>query len=438
MARPSQTVDRDPQAVPPREVAAWIVRVLRDEGHAANFAGGCVRDELLGLHPLDYDVATSARPEDIQKIFPRASQVGAAFGVMIVRKHGVTVEVATFRADGPYSDKRRPDSIVFADEAADARRRDFTINALFLDPFKPESDPTRVIDHVGGVADLRARVIRAVGDPNARLDEDHLRALRAVRFATRLGFELEPATAAAIRAHASQLQGVSRERIGDEVRLMLVRPTRAASMQRLSELTLDGPVFERRAETGSPGAEGRYPTLAGVAEPLDVAGALAGALIDRWSPDLLAATPKGEGARLEALRITRRAMCLSNEERDDCLHTLGSIAMMKDRWARMGVAGRKRLAAGARFGAALKLLGAMDPGLTAAIATDVRTLSGQYGGLSPLPLLDGDRLVAAGLKPGPRFKVLLEQVYDAQLEGRVGDADAALALAMELARASGV
>lgn len=438
MARPSQTAERDPEGVPPRDVAAWIVRVLRDAGFTANFAGGCVRDELLGLHPLDYDVATSARPEDIQKIFPKASQVGAAFGVMIVRKHGVTVEVATFRSDGPYTDKRRPDSIVFADEAADARRRDFTINALFLDPSKAENDPTRVIDHVGGVADLRARVIRAVGDPNARLNEDHLRALRAVRFATRLGFAIEGATAAAIRAHASQLQGVSRERIGDEIRLMLARPSRAESVRRLGELGLDTPVFERAAEAGSPASRSEYPTLAGVTGSLDVAGALAGVLIDRWSPDLLAATPKGEGSRLEALRVTRRALCLSNDERDDCIGTLSTLAAMKEGWSTRGVASRKRLAAGRRFEAARSILESIAPALESAIATDVRALSGQHGGLSPEPLVNGDRLVAAGLKPGPRFKVVLEKVYDAQLEGRVRDAEAAMALALELAGPSGV
>lgn len=435
MARPSQSTARDPSDVPPRDAAAWIVRVLRDEGFTAYFAGGCVRDELLDLHPLDYDVATSARPDDIVRIFPKASHVGAAFGVMLVRKHGVTVEVATFRADGPYSDKRRPDSITFADEAADARRRDFTINALFLDPFKPASDAGRVVDHVGGVADLKARIVRAVGDPNARLDEDHLRALRAVRFSTRLGFELESETAAAIRAHANQLRGVSRERIGDEIRLMLARPTRQASMEALSALRLDVPVFDRAADPDSPAARGAYPRLAA---EVDVAGALAALLIDRWSPDLLAASPKGEGTRLDALRVTRGALCLSNEERDDCLSTLASLASMLHGWTNMPVAARKRLAAGHRFLSALAILRTIDAGQAEAIGVDVRALSGQFGGISPVPLLSGDALIAAGLKPGPRFKRILEQVYDAQLEGRVSTTTQALALAMELGGETGV
>lgn len=435
MARPSQNTPRDPNDVPPREAAAWIVRVLRDEGFAANFAGGCVRDELLDLHPLDYDVATSARPDDIIRIFPKASQVGAAFGVMLVRKHGVTVEVATFRADGPYSDKRRPDSITFADEAADARRRDFTINALFLDPFKPASDASRVIDHVGGVADLRARVLRAVGDPNARLEEDHLRALRAVRFSTRLGFEIESATAAAIRAHANQLRGVSRERIGDEIRLMLARPTRRASIEVLTALTLDVPVFDRAPDPGSPAEGGAYPRLAA---DIDLAGALAAVLIDRRNADLLAASPKGEGTRLDALRITRAALCLSNDERDDCLATLASLASMIHEWSGLAVAGRKRLAAGRRFASALSLLRTINAANADGIESDVRSLSGQFGGISPIPLLSGDALVASGLKPGPRFKVILDQVYDAQLEGRVTTSAQALALAMELGGTSRV
>ncbi|MFM7242859.1 MAG: hypothetical protein ACKO40_01615, partial [Planctomycetaceae bacterium] len=343
--------------------------------------------------------------------------------------HGVTVEVATFRADGPYSDKRRPDSITFADEAADARRRDFTINALFLDPFKPASDATRVIDHVGGVDDLRARVLRAVGDPNARLDEDHLRALRAVRFATRLGFAIESGTAAAIRAHANQLRGVSRERIGDEIRLMLTRPTRRASMDTLVALTLDVPVFDRVADPSSPASVGEHPRLNADVDP---AGALAATLIDRWSDDLLASSPKGEGARMEALRIIRHALCLSNDERDDCLATLSSLSSMLHTWNMLGVAGRKRLASGRRFDSALAILATIDAAVADRIAGDVRSLSGQFGGISPIPLLSGDSLVAAGLKPGPRFKQILDQVYDAQLEGRVATAESALALAMEL------
>src|SRR5690606_2366392 len=171
-----------------------IASTLRSHGHIAYFAGGCVRDALLGHPPTDYDIATDATPDRVQSLFDRTAAVGAHFGVVLVKRRGVTVEVATFRSEGPYSDQRRPDSVTFSDPESDARRRDFTINALFLDPLAGD----KVIDFVGGRQDLKAGVVRAVGDPEARLAEDHLRALRAVRFTARLGFRLDQATAKAI------------------------------------------------------------------------------------------------------------------------------------------------------------------------------------------------------------------------------------------------
>src|SRR5688572_17117161 len=238
-----------------RAAATEIVARLRGSGHAAYFAGGCVRDELLGLHPTDYDVATDAPPQRIRELFPRTAEVGAAFGVMLVHLYragggGITVEVATFRAEGPYSDARRPDTVRFSDAPTDAARRDFTINALFLDPLAAPDAPAiegHVVDYVGGVADLRAGVVRAVGDPHQRLAEDHLRALRAVRFTARLGFALDPATADAVRQHAAELRGVSRERIGEEVRRMMGHPSRARAAELLAQLGLDVPVLEEPA-----------------------------------------------------------------------------------------------------------------------------------------------------------------------------------------------
>ena len=215
-----------------RAAALDLVQRLRGAGFVAYFAGGCVRDELLGLHPSDYDVATSAKPGEIAALLPlpRFSThfVGEAFGVTLVKAGDVHVEVATFRSDGTYTDKRRPDAVVFSSPTEDAQRRDFTMNALFLDPLSGEKTPARgggsvagtVIDFVGGVADLHAGVLRAVGDPHQRLAEDHLRALRAVRFAARYGMAIEPATAAAITAHAGDLAGVSRARLGEAPRRM--------------------------------------------------------------------------------------------------------------------------------------------------------------------------------------------------------------------------
>ena len=193
-------------------LAADIVRRLRAAGHEAYLAGGCVRDRLLGRAPLDWDVATSARPETVRALFPRTVPVGVQFGVILVVEDGARFEVATFRSDDAYLDGRRPSAVHFGSARDDAGRRDFTINALFEDPLTGE-----VHDFVGGVADLRAGVIRAIGDANARIAEDRLRMLRAVRFAARLGFRIDSATHTAIVTAAPTLGDIAAERIGDEI-----------------------------------------------------------------------------------------------------------------------------------------------------------------------------------------------------------------------------
>lgn len=204
-----------------KSAAIAVIKTLAAAGHQALLAGGCVRDSLLGREAKDYDVATSARPEEVVGLFPGSMTVGAHFGVVIVRRDGLNIEVATFRKDGVYSDGRRPDAVTFTDAEEDAQRRDFTVNGLFLDPLKNE-----VLDYVGGRADLDARVIRAIGDPHQRFAEDHLRLLRAVRFATVLGFEIEPATWRAICELAPQIATVSAERVRDELSKTLAHPRR--------------------------------------------------------------------------------------------------------------------------------------------------------------------------------------------------------------------
>ncbi|MBL8886487.1 MAG: hypothetical protein JNK16_07495 [Phycisphaerales bacterium] len=419
-----------------REVAMWIVQTLRERGFFAYFAGGCVRDELLGLAPKDYDVATDARPDAIAGLFPRTAHVGAAFGVVLVRHEGVTVEVATFRADGEYTDRRRPDQVTFSDEVADAKRRDFTVNALFLDPLKPSTDPGRVIDHVGGVADLGARVLRAVGDADQRLKEDDLRSLRAVRLSTRLGFAIEDATREAIRRHAGELSGISRERIGDEMRLMLEDGARASAVALLSVLGLDEPTFGRRAtENGRTLESLKVPTRP---EACGIfAGALASALLDREGVALIERGSRGSGRRLDVLRETRRALCLSNEERDDCLSILGHVAELRDGWIALPMARQKRIAASRGFGWAVEIARALDAPATAEIDRRVAELSGLHGGLAPKPFVTGDDLVGAGMAPGPAFRTVLDRVYDEQLEGRIGSASEGLARAMQVGREHG-
>lgn len=196
--------------------ALRIVARLREAGFRALWAGGCVRDRLMGRVPKDVDIVTNATPDQVGAMFPASESVGKAFGVMIVKDDRRGFEVATFRRDAAYEDGRRPTAVVFADEVTDARRRDFTVNGMFYDPVTGD-----VIDHVGGRADLEARCIRAIGDPEARFGEDYLRMLRAVRFATVLEFEIEEATAAAIRRNARRVADISAERVQWELARML-------------------------------------------------------------------------------------------------------------------------------------------------------------------------------------------------------------------------
>src|SRR2546430_755721 len=208
-------------ATPMESAARSIAHRLRERGHVAYFAGGCVRDLLRGQAPKDFDIATDARPEVVQKMFPRTYAVGAHFGVIVVLENDFQFEVATFRSDGAYLDGRRPVEVHFATAEEDAARRDFTINGMFFDPEKDE-----VIDFVGGRADLEARLIRAIGDPAQRFAEDRLRILRAIRFATVLGFDIDSATWAAGGASASSIVQISAERIREELVKIFLSPNR--------------------------------------------------------------------------------------------------------------------------------------------------------------------------------------------------------------------
>jgi poly(A) polymerase len=210
--------------------AVAIVRELRAAGHEACFAGGCVRDLLRGVAPKDYDIATSARPDEILRLYPKADAIGAHFGVMLVKRGGHAYEVATFREDGDYHDGRRPASVTFSDAVADARRRDFTINGMFYDPVAEE-----VIDHVAGRADLESRLIRSIGRPEDRFREDYLRLLRAIRFATLLEFEIEPVTWQAIREVAPHITVISPERTREELDKIWKSPHRLRGFDLLVE-----------------------------------------------------------------------------------------------------------------------------------------------------------------------------------------------------------
>ena len=211
---------------------------LRAHGHQAYFVGGCVRDLLLGHVPKDFDVATSATPAEIAALFPKSDLVGAHFGVVLVKDSESAVEVATFRTEGPYHDGRRPSEVVLvSDPRLDAQRRDFTINAMFLDP-STGPPPGTLLDFFSGQSDLAARLIRCVGSPRARFQEDHLRLLRAVRLAARLGFTIEPETAAAMRAEAPSLANMAAERTRDELTRILTQPNPSQGLRLLDDTSL--------------------------------------------------------------------------------------------------------------------------------------------------------------------------------------------------------
>lgn len=404
-----------------RDAAVRVIRELRGRDHVAYLAGGCVRDMLLGFEPKDFDVATDARPEQILTYFRKTASVGAAFGVVLVRDFGATIEVATFRSDGAYSDARRPDHIEYSTPEMDAQRRDFTINALFLDP---EED--RVIDFVDGQQDVTARVLRAVGNPDQRLQEDHLRALRAVRFAARYGLSIEEGTREAIRRHAIELRGVSIERIGEEMRRMLLHPSRARACVIIDELGLDDAIFGDEVSFESAVMErlGQRVTY----------GLALGAL----------ALCRGHGIDADPTNICARyraRLDLSNADRDALGAILGMVTRMHADWERMGVAEKRRLSGREHAPDALLLYAAWcsarGSDAANAIASEMNAWYDSEEGACPPPLIDGGDLISMGVEPGPLFREVLDRVYDAQLEGRVQDRDAAVKLARSVSEEPG-
>lgn len=410
------------ESIDARTAAARVASRLREAGHVALFAGGCVRDRILGREPKDYDVATDAEPDAVRAVFPKARAVGEAFGVMLVRDAGAVTEVATFRADGPYSDARRPDAVEWTDARGDAARRDFTINGLFEDPETGE-----VIDYVDGRKDLEAGVIRAIGIAEDRIAEDRLRMLRAVRFAARFGFSIEDATAGAIRQAASGLEAVSRERIGDEVRAMLRHPGRARAIELLGELGLVGPIFDGfAAVAGTPG-----PHLTGL-DPSGDTSATVG--LAAWMAD----GPDGAIPDPARVRSTvagwREALTLSNRETDE----LAGIFDVRRRLVPAGDgepavaarADRMRAVASPLCPAVLALVSAADPPAGGRLRAEIRRVAAAT--LEPRPILGGDALIAAGVRPGPAFGRVLSAVDDRWRTGTISGRAEAMAVAREM------
>ena len=432
-----------------RQFAESTIARLRTAGHEALLAGGCVRDTLLGRRPKDYDVATSARPEEVLAVFPKALTVWAAFGVVVVTDGPVQVEVATFRRETGYADGRHPDGVAYTDAREDALRRDFTVNAMFLDPARGE-----VLDYVGGRNDLELGVIRAVGDARERFAEDHLRMLRAVRLATELRFDLDPPTADAIREFAPRIASVSGERVRDELAQVLTAfpDGRRRGLELASEFGLLGVLLpEVEALRGTQQGPTVHPegdvfthTLLCVErlrEPTFEL-ALAALLHDVGKPGTAAVRDgrltfygheevgeeKARGIcgrlRLSALQ-TRRVTWLVRRH----MHPAHAFGMREAR--------RKRLFAEEGFEELAELWRA-DCLASGGSAEAYEALMMQYRAMGreqvrPEPLISGHDLIAMGLEPGPAFGGILEEVYDAQLEGRAATKEEALALAMRIA-----
>lgn len=424
--------------------AAEICARLRGAGHRALFAGGCVRDHLLGVPPKDFDVATSARPGEVAALFERTVLVGAAFGVVLVLLPEGQVEVATFRSDGPYLDGRHPSSVSFTDEHADAQRRDFTVNALFLDPETGE-----VLDYVGGRDDLKRAVIRAVGEPAARFQEDHLRLLRAVRFAARLGFEIEPATFAAAQALASRCVDTSAERVRDELLKMLTEGRARRAFELLDDTGMLAHVLpemmpmkgcEQPPEFHPEGDVFIHtlmlleqlgpctPTLALGALLHDVGKPPTQTFEDRIRFNL----HEKVGARM-AEKICHR-LRLSNELTERTVWLVENH-MRLAATPQMREAKRKRFVREPGF-EELMALGKMDCLASHGDTEHIDWIAAYRAQLKPAevrpaPLISGHDLIAAGYSPGPTFKEILTSVEDQQLEGALNSREAALAWVQE-------
>lgn len=410
----------------PRDLALDTVRRLRAAGFEALFAGGCVRDQLLGIEPKDYDVATSAQPDQVQQLFGRRKTlaIGASFGVITVigPKGAGQIDVATFRREAGYSDGRHPDRVSFTTAEQDALRRDFTINGLFFDPVE-----NRVIDYVGGQEDLRLGVVRAIGEPAERIAEDKLRMLRAVRFAARFDFAIHPTTLAAIQHHAHELVIVSAERIAAEMRRILVHPSRArgivlAQAARLLEVMLSELASLSPDDLWSPESQTDTPwrrTLHVLHRLERPTFAVALAALLREIPDPEIARRVFERWKLSTDELEGIGLALATES------TLREARQVP--WPQL-----QRLLITPRIAELLTFAQAV-----AAVVDDNMAeidfcrakvaLPAEV--LNPPPLLTGTDLKQIGIAPGPAYRTILEAVRDAQLAGRIGTRESALQFA---------
>jgi poly(A) polymerase len=416
-----------------RDTAIAIVRRLQTAGFPAFWVGGCVRDSLLGREPVDYDIVTGALPEQIEALFPRTVPVGRKFGVILVVENGHQFQVATFRAEADYQDGRHPERVVFGDAMADARRRDFTVNGLIFDPVREE-----LHDWVGGEADLRAKIIRTIGNPVERFAEDHLRLLRAVRFAAQLDFQIEPATFAAVRALAGKIRSISAERVRDELIKLFSPPHASRGLELLRQSGLLEFVLPEIAATlhceQSPdyhpegsvfahlllmlkhlpaGADPSLPwaiLLHDVAKPVTASRDPATGSIHFYGHERIGAEMAKE--ILQRLRFPRKQI-------EDIVQAVRCHMQFKDA-PDMRQATLRRLLMRPTFPLELQLHrldclgshGRLD--VYEFLVEKARELE-QQPEIRP-PLLKGDDLIALGMKPGPAMGQLLAEIREKQLQ----------------------
>jgi len=381
-----------------RDAAYKVVRRLHKQGYQALFAGGCVRDRLLNRPAKDYDIVTDAVPEQVTKCFRRTLQIGAQFGVVMVLIDGKQVEVATFRTEGGYQDGRHPTHVEFASATEDASRRDFTVNGMFYDPIEKT-----VLDFVNGRRDLEKKILRTIGDPDERFGEAYLRMLRAVRFAVKLEFQIEPATWAAIQTHAPKITGVSAERIAAELEQILSHPNRAEGVQLLTDSGLAVAIFDVfKDESAMFGKT----VLEHLPEAVDF-------------PLAMAAFWTGFEAQ-QALNECKK-LKLSNDHLKHVRFLLQKRDVLLD--TDMAISKLKLLMHEPYFWDLLSLQKAIQ---TAKGESDQplkqirkRAMEIDEKDIRPQPLLDGHELMSLGATPGPMVGQLAQEMYIAQLEGQL-------------------
>jgi poly(A) polymerase len=424
----------------PKEKALAIVRRLRAAGHESYLAGGCVRDMLLNKEPQDYDITTSAKPDEIARIFSETIPVGAQFGVILVVIDRAAFEVASFRCDGPYLDGRHPSHVGYGTLREDVLRRDFTINGMVYDPVAD-----RVIDLVDGQKDLEARTVRAIGDPRARFSEDRLRMIRAVRFAASLGFSIEKNTLAAMRALAPTVTSVSWERIGDEITRILTEGGARRGFELLDETgLLDVVLPEITAMKGVEQTPDYHPEGDVFAHTLLLLSQLQDPTETLAYGCLLHDVAKPLCIRKEGDRITFYGHMERGAEM--AVAILQRLKRSRDTWERVAYLVRSHLrhtqAPNMRLSTLKRFLAedgieelleltridalAANGDLTHYNFCKERRAELKDEEIHPEPLVRGRDLIALGLTPGPLFSEILDQVEEAQLGGELQTREQAL------------